>query len=75
MNELEVLRRKLESEQSENKQCKDCTWVHEFKPRQDEIKHERTLGCRKPGWEGYTKNDEPMCGGVFFIQKESDNEG
>jgi hypothetical protein len=31
------------------------------------------MGCKKPGWEGYTYNDAPTCGGVFFKKKVDDD--
>jgi hypothetical protein len=46
--------------------CSDCVWVHKFRPRQDEIDRGLTIGCKKPGWEGYSHDDKPACGGVFF---------
>lgn len=48
------------------KRCTDCMWVDRFNPRPDEIARGLTLGCKKPNWEGYTKDDEPACDGVFF---------
>jgi len=46
--------------------CSNCVWVHKFNPRQDEIDRGLTIGCKKPGWEGYSHDDDPACGGVFF---------
>ena len=47
--------------------CENCVWSEKFKPRPDE---KFNMGCKKPGWEGYTKNEDPSCGGVFFVPKE-----
>ncbi len=54
--------------------CADCVWVDKFDPRQDEIERGLSLGCTYPNWEGYTKDDEPICGGAFFCGKENNNE-
>lgn len=54
---------------SKAKNCKNCCWVDEFSPRKDEEDRGLTLGCKKPNWEGYTKNGAPACGGVFFFPK------
>jgi hypothetical protein len=51
--------------------CEDCAWVNNFTPRQDEIDRGLSLGCKKPGWEGYTENEKPLCGGVFFTKKST----
>ena len=50
--------------------CDRCIWVDKFNPRKDEIERGLILGCKKPGWEGYTKNEEPSCGWCFFYEKE-----
>ena len=54
----------------EKVKCEDCIWVDIFTPRQDEIERGQTMGCTKPDWEGYTRNDKPDCGGVFFSPKK-----
>ena len=46
--------------------CSHCVRVHKFNPRRDEIDRGLTIGCKKPGWEGYSHDDAPACGGVFF---------
>lgn len=46
--------------------CEDCIHVHSFIPRPDEQAKGWLLGCNKPGWEGYTQNEKPACGGTFF---------
>ena len=48
------------------KTCTNCMWVQEFIPRPDEVERGLTLGCNKPGWEGYTSNEKSSCDGVFF---------
>lgn len=48
------------------KSCLNCVWVDKFKPRQDEKARGLILGCKKPGWEGYTKKEKMACDGVFF---------
>lgn len=53
--------------------CENCIWVDRFKPRPDEIVRGFFMGCKKPGWEGYTYNDAPTCGGVFFKKKVDDD--
>ncbi len=50
-----------------SKNCNDCTYVHKFDPRSDEIERGHTLGCKKYGWEGYTKAETPACEGAFFV--------
>lgn len=50
--------------------CSKCVSVHRFIPREDEIARGLMMGCRKPGWEGYTHDDNPACGGVFFASME-----
>ncbi len=52
---------------SDKKRCSDCVCVDKFKPRPDEIERGLLMGCKKPGWEGYTHDDNPACGGVFFV--------
>ena len=54
--------------------CEDCVYYDDFKPRKDEIKKysESVRGCRKPGWEGYTFNDNPYCGGQFFVERRKE---
>ena len=47
--------------------CSKCVFVYMFIPNENEIALGRTLGCGKPGWEGYTNNDNPACGGAFFM--------
>ena len=49
------------------KTCATCAWVHRFTPRPDEVERGLTMGCKKPGWEGYTRENEPACGGVFYF--------
>ena len=46
--------------------CPQCVWVDRFRPRPDEVERGHVLGCRKPGWEGYTSPTHMACGGVFF---------
>jgi hypothetical protein len=47
--------------------CSNCIWVqHLMNVRPDEPSN---LACRKPGWEGYTKDEKPDCGGVFFMKR------
>ena len=50
--------------------CSTCYWVDNFKPRQDEIDRNLLIGCKKPGWEGYTYDDTPTCGGVFYLKRQ-----
>ena len=50
--------------------CRDCVYVDLFKPRNDERARGLLMGCRKPGWESYTHDDNPSCGGVFFAPSE-----
>ena len=57
----------------DRKQCIDCQWLNRFKPRPDEIERGLVIGCRCPGYEGYTKNDKPMCGGVSFVKRNAVN--
>jgi len=49
--------------------CINCVWVDKFSPRNDELERGLILGCTYSNWEGYTKDDEPMCGGQFFYPK------
>jgi hypothetical protein len=28
------------------------------------------MGCKKKGWEGYTTNDRPACGGYDFLDRQ-----
>lgn len=51
-----------------DKTCDRCKWVGRFNPRPDEVERGWVLGCRKPGYEGYTKENAPACDGVFFTQ-------
>lgn len=51
--------------------CNDCVWVEKFKPREDEIKRNLLMGCTRKNFEGYTHENNPACGGVFFVKKES----
>lgn len=46
--------------------CENCIWSIIFNKRPDEPSN---MGCRKPGWEGYTINESPACGGLFFTEK------
>lgn len=50
--------------------CIDCVWVKTFKPRKDEIERKLLLGCGRSNCEGYTHENNPVCGGVFFSKKE-----
>lgn len=52
---------------SEGIKCSNCTYGETFVKRLDEPTNQ---GCKKPGWEGYTSDETPMCGGDFFIAKE-----
>lgn len=49
--------------------CSTCAWVDKFRPRQDEIDRGLVLGCNKPRWEGYTHDDNPAGGGVFYSKR------
>jgi len=55
----------------EKKQCIDCRWLNRFKPRPDEIEKGLVIGCRHPGYEGYTWNDAPACGGTCFEKRKT----
>jgi hypothetical protein len=43
--------------------CEDCIWHERFEKREDEPSD---FGCKKPGWEGYTDNLNPNCGGQDY---------
>lgn len=43
--------------------CEDCIWHEQFEKRTDESSN---FGCKKPGWEGYTHNHAPVCGGQEY---------
>lgn len=47
--------------------CANCVWVDKFSPRKDELERGLILGCKKPDFEGYTRDDKPACGGSFFV--------
>jgi hypothetical protein len=51
--------------------CETCRYVDKFEPREDEKKMGLVLGCKKPGWEGYTSPLRMACGGQFYWPKES----
>ena len=57
-----------------SKHCSDCRWVQRFTPRRDEIVRGLTsgLGCGYPCYEGYTSDEQPLCGGVSFEQCAAD---
>lgn len=46
--------------------CETCRYVDRFHPRPDAVARALRLGCRYPGVEGYTQEDTPQCGGVFY---------
>jgi len=49
----------------EKKKCRNCVWFETFNKREDEhLSH----GCKKPGWEGYLKEDTVAC--IFWSEKE-----
>ena len=45
--------------------CSKCIWGERLDARPDEPSK---LGCTRPGWEGYTSDEKPSCGGTFFIE-------
>lgn len=46
------------------KKCSTCCYVKHFNKRADEPSN---MGCDKPGWEGYTFENDMACGGVFYF--------
>ena len=48
--------------------CSTCAWLSRFNKRPDEPSD---MGCSKPGWEGYTFEDRPACGGDFYLPKSN----
>lgn len=46
------------------KKCSTCCYVRHFDKRPDEPSN---MGCNKPGWEGYTFENDMACGGSFYF--------
>jgi len=46
------------------KKCSTCCYVKHFNKRADEPSN---MGCNKPGWEGYTFENDMACGGSFYF--------
>ena len=46
--------------------CETCVWIHRFEPREDEKLKGLVIGCKKPGYEGYSSPGRMACGGVFW---------
>ena len=41
----------------DQRKCSNCVHVDKFRPRKDEIERGLFIGCKYPGFEGYTKDD------------------
>ena len=46
--------------------CETCCWIDRFTPREDELKRGFVIGCKKPGYEGYSSPLRMACDGVFW---------
>jgi hypothetical protein len=44
--------------------CSTCKYGRIFDKRLDEPSN---MGCKKPGWEGYTFDNNPACNSVFYL--------
>lgn len=64
MNEKVIPESAIKSTQ---KCCETCTWVHKFEPREDEKRLGLVIGCKKPGYEGYSSPLRMACDGVFWM--------
>lgn len=51
--------------------CETCVWIHRFEPREDEKRRGLVIGCKKPGYEGYSSPLRMACDGVFWSPNRS----
>lgn len=51
-----------------DKSCESCRYLQTFTPRPDELRMGLVIGCKKPGYEGYTSPLKMACDGVFYEQ-------
>jgi hypothetical protein len=48
--------------------CETCHWCDKFEPRQDELARGLVLGCKLPGYEGYTSPLRMACSGTGYLE-------